>query len=391
MEFWEFLIQKDGDRSWLPLESPTVEYLEGRYRVVARSSRLNAPVEIRLTHTLLEETPAKRRVQKRPSQTNPDGLIVIMPYTRLQPGHWELRCTGDLMTDLMGQGWCYTVTLQVISQDSETHHDWDDWDSDGTESSLEVVDHPTDQFTEDATENPLEAPPVPIKLDSTNSPDRPDRQPPLASSTTPSTAPEEAIADQPWLSLDRSNYSAQQGNSLTLVAQVGGTIPNPGSHLELGISLRDPQTATVYWQQRHSLVVDRLPTTTILTLQPPRDAHTRLFLGEVQLVSLVAENPVILATQAFTVTVNLDQLLEAIANDFVASATVRPPLQFLKSSDEIPLDLSLLDLVQAPPVPMQLHSAGNQLLPPQLHSSTPAAATDAPPPKPIDLPLKLPI
>lgn len=381
MEFWEFLIQKDGDRSWLPLESPSVEILEGRYRVVARSSRLNAPVEIRLTHTMVEETPPKRRLQKRTSRTNPDGLIVIMPYTRLQPGHWELRCTGDLMADLMGQSWCYAVTLQVISQDSETHHDWDDWDGDGSESS-EMAEPAAGTSPENAPENvsevsenklDLSAPaPVSIKAATPPSPSQPDE--PIAT---------------PWLSLDRSNYSAQQGAVLTLVGQVGGIDRPPPGKLELWATLRDPQTATVAVQQRHPLVVDRLPTTAIVTLKLPTEANTRLFLGEIQLVTLADADPVILVAQSFTVTVNLDQLLEAIANDFVPSEAVRPPLQFLKPSDEIPLDLTLLDLVQAPPVPLQLHSAGQQLLPPQLQSSRAAVASDAPP-KPLDLPFETP-
>src|SRR5437868_135475 len=102
MEVWEFLIQKDGDRSWLPLESPDVEILEGRYRVVARSSRVDTSVEVCISHIAIAEEPPKRRVQKRSSRTNHDGLIVVIPFTRLQPGIWELRCTGDLMADFMG-------------------------------------------------------------------------------------------------------------------------------------------------------------------------------------------------------------------------------------------------------------------------------------------------
>jgi hypothetical protein len=32
-EDWAFLLQQEGDRAWLPLESPDVEVLEGRYRL----------------------------------------------------------------------------------------------------------------------------------------------------------------------------------------------------------------------------------------------------------------------------------------------------------------------------------------------------------------------
>jgi hypothetical protein len=131
MEFWEFLIQKEGDRSWLPLESSTVEILEGRYRMVARSSRVNTPVEIRVIHDAIYEDPPKRRIQKRANRTNHDGLIVVMPFTFLQAGSWELVCTGDLMADMLGDTWTYQVKLQVVlsDQDLGDGYDWggDHW------------------------------------------------------------------------------------------------------------------------------------------------------------------------------------------------------------------------------------------------------------------------
>ncbi|AFY64833.1 hypothetical protein [Geitlerinema sp. PCC 7407] len=128
MEYWEFLLQQEGDRSWLPLESPTVEILEGRYRVVARSNRSNTNVEVRLIHKATHEFPPKRRVQKRQNRTNPDGLMVVIPFTSLKPGLWEVRCSGDLMSDLMGDSWVYSIQLQVLSRDRLTGEDDDfDW------------------------------------------------------------------------------------------------------------------------------------------------------------------------------------------------------------------------------------------------------------------------
>ncbi|MGJ3249952.1 MAG: hypothetical protein ACFE0J_02300 [Elainellaceae cyanobacterium] len=120
MEFWEFLIQKEGDRSWLPLEAPESEILEGRYRVIARSSRTNVPVEIQVSHLDIESSSPKRRVHTRSSLTNPDGLMVVIPFTLLKPGLLELRCTSDLMSEMMGDSWQYSVKLQVLSQHSET-------------------------------------------------------------------------------------------------------------------------------------------------------------------------------------------------------------------------------------------------------------------------------
>ena len=50
MENWEFLLQKQGDKSWLPLESPTVEILEGQYRLASRTKFADVLVGIQLRY-----------------------------------------------------------------------------------------------------------------------------------------------------------------------------------------------------------------------------------------------------------------------------------------------------------------------------------------------------
>jgi len=114
MEYWEFLLQKEGDRSWQPIKTPNVEIEEGRYRVVAHSNRPNTDVEIRVTHQSAREKPPKRRSQKRSRRTNREGLMVVIPYTYLKAGFWELRCSGDIMSDLLGQTWRHSIQLQVL-------------------------------------------------------------------------------------------------------------------------------------------------------------------------------------------------------------------------------------------------------------------------------------
>jgi hypothetical protein len=118
MEHWQFLIQKQGDRSWHTLESPNLEILEDRYRVLARSNLPNTDVEIRVTHSSTQEIPPKRRIQKRSRRTNSEGLMAVIPFTHLKPGIWELQCSGDLMSDLFGQSWQYSINLQVLSQEA---------------------------------------------------------------------------------------------------------------------------------------------------------------------------------------------------------------------------------------------------------------------------------
>lgn len=115
MEQWQFLIQKEGERTWHPLEKPNIEIMEGRYRVVARSNLTNTDVEVRVTHSSLNQIPPLR-IQKRRRRTNSDGLTAVIPFTYLKSGIWELQCSNDLMSDLLGASWQYTVSLQVIAR-----------------------------------------------------------------------------------------------------------------------------------------------------------------------------------------------------------------------------------------------------------------------------------
>jgi hypothetical protein len=117
MESWEFLLQKEGSRSWLPLKTPSVEIAEGRYRALARTSTANTNVEIRITHQSTGEVPPKRRTQKRQRRTNDNGLIVVIPFTYLKPGIWELHCSVDVASDLfshlLSDIWQQSIQLQV--------------------------------------------------------------------------------------------------------------------------------------------------------------------------------------------------------------------------------------------------------------------------------------
>jgi hypothetical protein len=119
MEHWQFLIQKQGARSWHILESPNLEILQGQYRVLARSNLLNTDVEVRVTHSSTQEVQPTRRIFKRSRRTNSEGLMAVIPFTYFQAGVWELRCSGDLISDLFGKSWQYSVQLKVLSEKEE--------------------------------------------------------------------------------------------------------------------------------------------------------------------------------------------------------------------------------------------------------------------------------
>ncbi|NEO19778.1 MULTISPECIES: hypothetical protein [unclassified Moorena] len=121
-KYWEFLLQKEGERSWKPIKSSEMEIESGRYRIVARSNLPNTDVEICVSYDSTEQVPPKRKSQRRWRRTNSEGLMVVIPFTKLKPGLWKLRCSNDIMDDFLGQSWRKSLALQVIPeiQDVET-------------------------------------------------------------------------------------------------------------------------------------------------------------------------------------------------------------------------------------------------------------------------------
>lgn len=117
MEYWEFLLQQEGDQSWLPLDTAQMEILEGRYRIMAHTSQVDTLVQIQISQRLLDQVPPKRRSLKRQGRTNGDGLLVVMPFTRLRPGTWDIQCSGPLAEQPASDessSWRYAIQLQVL-------------------------------------------------------------------------------------------------------------------------------------------------------------------------------------------------------------------------------------------------------------------------------------
>lgn len=362
MEYWEFLIQKEGDRAWLPLESPSVEILEGRYRVVARSSRPNTDVEIRLTHQSIEAGAKKRRVQKRHHRTNKDGLMVVFPFTSLQPGLWELSCIGDLMSDLLGNTWKYSIELEVLPVDSDA----------GAESDWEGQPPSTAEAASPAASESETISPQPVTP-----------SPPLA------------------LILDRETHVAYQGQPMILsgrveLAQAAGGAQNDAEvrAYQLQVCLLNPQNAESIQEVYVSLPLASLPLTFQYALELPSTPSLRLMLGEVNLREVLSsdtQSPV-LDTQGFTVAMGVNELIQTL------SQRTTPPEEPSRGDPvdaELPtpkpVDLFFFDLVNQPKgdrAIVELQPSPKQPLPPQLYQerSEPSERT---PPKSPQLPLFL--
>jgi hypothetical protein len=98
MQDWEFLLQQEGDESWLPITDRNLELIEGTYRVVGFCKRSDLDVEIRITFQSEEEGKFLRRSQ-RSRRTDSQGLVVIMPFTEVKAGRWEFYCCQDRQTE----------------------------------------------------------------------------------------------------------------------------------------------------------------------------------------------------------------------------------------------------------------------------------------------------
>lgn len=122
MEHWEFLLQKEGDHSWLPLESPNVEILEGRYQVLARSSLINTRINVQVSHFFNRHGVHEEQLQVRSQKTNFEGVVVVIPFTYFQPGRWQLACT---LSETDQQTWYKFMQLQVLHQESDVPEDWE--------------------------------------------------------------------------------------------------------------------------------------------------------------------------------------------------------------------------------------------------------------------------
>ncbi|MFN4066479.1 MAG: hypothetical protein ACK4K5_04580 [Thermosynechococcus sp.] len=130
---WEFLLQREGDRAWLPLEPPSAEVLEGSYRLMARCPVAETSVEVQITHLYDDQGVPKQRYQRRTHRSSSTGLMGILPFTYLQPGHWEFQCRVAQQGVLDSE--VFAIALDVLTQSEE-------WDLPAPETCSAVPEQP---------------------------------------------------------------------------------------------------------------------------------------------------------------------------------------------------------------------------------------------------------
>ncbi|MGB3191551.1 MAG: hypothetical protein WBB43_19255 [Limnoraphis sp.] len=388
MKNWEFLLQKEGDTTWLPLETPDVEILEGRYRVVARSSYPNAKIEIRIVHHALEETPPVRRVQTRNTNTSAEGLMVVIPYTRLKPGIWELSCSPHRSAALVNLSSDNGVKLRVLSNDSEPLEHLptfdDDLSSDSDEAVLDENDYEDDSQTtvtaksiveivDERNTTPETQPPETQpeytsieSIDDTDSTPNFEREPSDESSDTdfaiaaePSPEPSEAVlleSDDPLcvevddiqLTLEQDSFVAKLGQALLISGRVEAATsseplnPEPTQysidqpHVE--VYLRDPHNSNILLQVQQAIPQSILPISFACLIYIPFECQTRLILGEV----VISSHGDQLTRHSFSVATQVEHLLQALETDFSSPAEID---ETTDEPDEVELEnrLHLID------------------------------------------------
>ena len=357
MKKLEFLLQKEGDRAWLPLETPDVEILEGRYRVVARVPHPNTDIEIRVSYTSLLQVPPQRQVQSRSTRTNPEGLVVIIPYTRLKPGKWELSCLADPESK-PAKPWQYSVQLEVLQAESETSEPLQPIDS--TEATSSAIDSELAAEADRATPIPE---PQPTKI----------YQFPLPQPPQPKSPYNLQII------LDRETFVTQLGRPLIISGKID-LLPTPGKtptpisasqtaeltkligSTQLQIYLRDPQTSQVLAEIQQPMPEQHPPCIFACVTYIPAECKSHLTLGE----AILSSGNVTLATQVFTITARLEQLLDVIEDNFGEQKYKPEPSPIAPKQTSIEPNLSFLKLVEKSLDPSSATDQSNQTLPPKL-------------------------
>ncbi|MFH7244936.1 MAG: hypothetical protein ACHWZW_19040 [Spirulina sp.] len=384
MEYWEFLLQQEGDNHWLPLDTAQMEILEGRYRIMAHTSEAHTPVRVQVSQRLLDQDPPKRRSFKRQGQTNADGLMVVIPFTRLQAGTWDIRCSSvpnaanssepatadESAAPSPGPDWAYSVQLQVLPPGVGDDEVW----------TLPPEDSPVAAPVSMASAPPAAPRPARPNLDL-------ERTAAALDEAQSDLATGDAI--QGWLHrihLTQTALVGQEGAEVDLTGHItGNRAGESAAGMALVVRLVDPQTATAVALVPFALESATLPADMHLALTVPPNLETRLLLGELALVQTTGTAVSVLALQRFTLTVDLAALFDTIANQ--AEAETDYILDFAGGSgagqnvsgeprEEITPSRPL-DLPQGPPRSMPVFTLPRDgfNLPPKIYEPSPHEAS----------------
>ncbi|MBW4629204.1 MAG: hypothetical protein KME49_27770 [Brasilonema octagenarum HA4186-MV1] len=361
MKHWQFLIQKQGDRSWSPIESPNIEIVEGRYRVLARSDLINTDLQVQITHSSTMEFPPKRRIQKRSRSTNSEGLIALLPFSYLKPGVWEFCCSGDLMSHFVDQPWQHCIQLKVLPivvievgrQQEDTRL-----------SRVDKEQFPV--FSDELLEEAMISQPIsPVWLKGEKTSEILQNLIEIALPDSQLAAAIEDFCDQTLepplvLKLQEDFYTVPWGQTLTINGRVEEKETTNLDHPlrsnyqrvyagEIRIELRSPQDSKIIRRVRLSLSEKFIPFPIRCSIEVPADCESKLILGEISLYGILTVDgkTTLLTNQFFTMTADVTELL-AISATAKKNELDTIEHQPVSSKLSTPLDLQLFNLVKTP-------------------------------------------
>ncbi|TAE58154.1 MAG: hypothetical protein EAZ76_08330 [Nostocales cyanobacterium] len=413
MEHWQFLIQRQGDRSWQSLESANLKISPGKYRVLARSSLSPRDVEVRVIHSTIQEFPPKRRVFKRLRRIDANGLMAVIPFTDFKPGVWEIRCSGDLMSDMLGESWQYSLVINVSSSPSLPQLLLGGGDDTGANFQSSVIE------TEDYSDSTVTSISQIEDVDDTNTsvPSLEDHDiyepvnPVLKGDTVeqivqnlldlalpasdswddePSadTTPVLPLSLPIELCLEQDNYIAQWGKTLQINGEViSAQIENLTDEklstisiyqLQIVTELRSPVESNILMTSQQTLANQVLPFTFIGNIQIPSNCESKLILGNINIYGSLTPNDevTLLGNHSFTITADLADLLNFTSQQTNTENTNNLLADHQPEEDDhiaenpVPLGLELFNLVKTPTLSKfrSLKPAGNLTLPPRIQA-----------------------
>jgi hypothetical protein len=307
MEHWEFLIQREGDRGWRPIQTDSLQLMEGRYRIVANSNLNETTIQTQITHQVMGETASERRSQPRSHVSNSRGLVVVIPFTDLRSGLWQFICSGtDIRTP-----WQQVLHLKVLPH-SETIAPVTPTTSKAVSTTPSIsrldLSTPAEPFY-DSEEGTLEHLLEQIERDLARS-----LQPSVADVApqvlrfAPLTHPPSKL-----IKLQQSTFADMTpGNRLTIngtcnLQLVNERLIQDGIVSKLSISLRHSQTAKIVANIEAKVPPYLAGFAFHCELKLPVGSTTNLFVGEVSLHDLRHTS---VGSCGFTVTLNVDPVPE---------------------------------------------------------------------------------
>jgi hypothetical protein len=105
----EFILQKQGENHGRLIASNPLEIVSGNYRLLARLDSPFANIEVRIDYESSDSSERYTHYQR----SDAGGWLEIIPYQDLGVGNWKIRCYGDILQELQGQGWQETLNIIV--------------------------------------------------------------------------------------------------------------------------------------------------------------------------------------------------------------------------------------------------------------------------------------